>query len=108
MSKPPQNAVTNHRPIAWLLWYGTWIASAIIAMGMALEGLGYGAGAALPGLDGYGLVKAGVAMFILLPIARVMVMLIIFLRERDHVYALIAMLVLAIIAAGMVVGCSSS
>ena len=75
---------------------------------MALEGLGYGAGAALPGLDGYGLVNAGVAMFILLPIARVMVMLIIFLRERDHVYALIATLVLAIIATGMVMGCSLS
>jgi uncharacterized membrane protein len=53
-------------------------------------------------LNGYDLVKAGVAMFILLPIARVMVMLIIFLYERDYAYTLIATLVLAIIATGMV------
>lgn len=102
MSKSKENSVTTHRLIAWLLWYGTWVASAIIVVGMALEGLGYGSGTALLGLNGYDLVKAGVAMFILLPIARVMVMLIIFLYERDYAYTLIATLVLAIIATGMV------
>jgi uncharacterized membrane protein len=48
-------------------------------------------------------VKAGVAVFILLPVARVALMLTLFLRERDYAYTVIAALVLAIIAAGVIV-----
>lgn len=47
--------------------------------------------------------KAGVAVFIFLPVARVALMLAIFLRERDYVYTVTAALVLAIIAAGVLV-----
>jgi hypothetical protein len=87
--------------IAALLWYGTWCASALIAVGI-LVGIFQRAGGLLgTGLTGYQLVKAGVAVFILLPIARVTLMLTIFLRERDYVYVLISGLVLAIIAAGI-------
>ena len=50
------------------------------------------------GLD---VVKVGVGVFILLPVARVVLMLAIFLRERDYIYAVIAALVLAIIAVGV-------
>jgi uncharacterized membrane protein len=89
--------------IAALLWYGTGLASAVIAAGIALamlEKIGSAPGFAL---SGYDVVKAGVALFILLPIARVGLMLVIFLRERDYVYTVISALVLAIIGVGVLV-----
>lgn len=93
------------RWLAGLLWYGTWIATAVIAAGMTLEGLDYiDVAVAPPGLSGYGVMKAGVALFILLPVARVALMLLIFLRHRDYAYTAISALVLAIIAAGVFIG----
>jgi uncharacterized membrane protein len=89
------------RVIAGLLWYGTWFASALIAFGVLLAAVGpLQASLALP-LSAHDVVKAGVAVFILLPIARVALMLVIFLRERDYAYTAIAALVLAIIATGV-------
>lgn len=90
--------------IAALLWYGTWLASAVIAAGMALSALQQLEGLPGFGLSGHDLVKAGVALFILLPVARVTLMLAIFLRERDYAYMVIAALVLAIIGAGILIG----
>lgn len=80
----------REQTIAALLWYGTWLASAVIGMGMVL------------GI--YDVVKAGVALFICLPIARVALLLVIFLRERDYAYVAISALVLTIIGAGVVAG----
>lgn len=89
--------------IAGLLWYGTWVASALIAAGVLLAAVEpLPASLALP-LNGYDAVKAGIAVFILLPVARVALMLALFLRERDYAYAGIALLVLAIIATGVFV-----
>jgi uncharacterized membrane protein len=90
--------------IAALLRYGTWVASAVIAAGMALGALQQLEG--MPGfsLSGYDLVKTGVALFILLPVARVALMLAIFLRERDYAYMGISALVLSIIGAGILIG----
>lgn len=89
--------------IAGLLWYGTWFASALIAAGLLLTFIPpFPVGLALP-LSGYDAVKAGVAVFILLPVARVALMLTIFMRERDYAYTAIAALVLAIIATGILV-----
>ena len=85
------------RAIAALLWYGTCIASILIALGAVLTAV-----AALP-LTGHDVVKAGVGMFILLPVARVALMLLIFLRERDYAYTAIAAFVLAIITAGVII-----
>ena len=90
--------------IAGLLWYGTWLASAIVADGLAI---GLPPHPLLPILgvfSGYALVKSGIALFILLPVARVALMLLIFLRERDYAYIAISALVLAIILAGVVAG----
>ena len=84
------NYERREQVIAGLLWYGTWLASAVIAFGMVL--------------GSYDIVKAGVALFICLPIARVALMLVIFLRERDYTYVAISALVLAIIGAGVVAG----
>jgi uncharacterized membrane protein len=104
MKRPTDNDAHREQLIAALLMYGTWLASAIIAIGMvvgAIQPFGD-----LPGFgfSGYGIVKAGVALFILLPIARVALMLTMFLRERDYVYTAISAFVLAIIAAGIAMG----
>jgi uncharacterized membrane protein len=98
------NYERHEQVIAALLWYGTWLASAVIAAGMALSALQQFEGLPSFGLSGYDLVKAGVALFILLPVARVALMLAIFLRERDYAYMVISALVLAIIGAGILVG----
>ncbi len=100
MTQTVDKQARRDRAIAGLLWYGTWLASALIAAGMAVDFL-------LPahgGLRDLGLVKVGVALFILLPVARVTLMLAIFLRERDYAYTAISALVLLIIAAGVVSG----
>jgi uncharacterized membrane protein len=47
---------------------------------------------------------AGIALLIALPVLRVILMLIIFIREGDLRFSAIAMLVLAIIILGSVVG----
>ncbi len=98
------NVEQRERVIAALLWYGTWLASAIIAIGMTLNAIAPFAGAFSFGVSGYAVVKAGVALFILLPIARVALMLILFLRERDYVYTAISAFVLIVIAAGIATG----
>ena len=103
--KPVTDDYERHEQIiAALLWYGTWFASAVIAAGMALSALQQLEGLPGFGLSGYDLVKAGVALFILLPVARVTLMLAIFLRERDYAYMVISALVLAIIGAGILIG----
>jgi len=88
--------------IAGLLWYGTWIASAVITAGLILSMLHLSEGLH-PLLDGYGLMKAGVALFILLPILRVVLMLFVFLQERDFIFTAISILVLIIIGSGVLI-----
>ena len=83
------------RLIANVLDRGTWIASGIITLGLALE---------LAGWPGTRIVIGGIAIFILLPVLRVMIMLIIFVRERDYRFSVIATLVLLIIALGAALG----
>ncbi|MDE2344185.1 MAG: DUF1634 domain-containing protein [Betaproteobacteria bacterium] len=69
---------------------------------MLLTALGPLPGPLAVSLSGHDLVKAGIAAFIFLPSARVALMLAIFVRERDCVYAAIAALVLVIIATGLI------
>lgn len=95
------NDQRHERLIARLLWFGTLLASAVIAAGMAIRALPPLGHAVPPGWNGLAVMKAGVALFILLPVARVALMLLTFLHEKDFRYALIAGLVLAIIAAGV-------
>jgi uncharacterized membrane protein len=78
------------RLLAVVLNTGTWLASGVIAGGLAL--------ARTP------VVTAGIAMLILLPVLRVVLMLIVFVRERDYRFAAIAGLVLTIIVLGFVLG----
>ena len=86
--------------LAGVLHYGSWIASAAIAVGLALTLSAH----YLAVLANLHLVTIGIALFILLPVLRVVLMLIVFLRERDYRFSAIAALVLTILLVGFVLG----
>ncbi len=91
--------------LARLLDVGTWLAVFVILSGFAL-GLSLpliGGGGALPAA-GMRIVTAGIAIFLLLPVLRVFVMLIVFAGEGDYRLSAIAALVLAIIGLGAMLG----
>jgi uncharacterized membrane protein len=85
--------------LAGLLRYGTWLASGMTGLGLALS---------LVGVEGTQVVAAGVALFIGLPVLRVLVMLGAFLLDRDYRFVIVAAVVLMMILAGLVVGLFSS
>lgn len=101
MKPMTENGEYQEKIIAALLWYGTWFACVLIAVGILLTAI-----EPFHDIGGYHAVRAGVAVFILLPVARVALMLIIFVRECDYAYAVIAAFVLAIIATGALIGLS--
>ncbi len=103
MKPTVDNVERRDQIVAGLLWYGTWLASALIAAGIVLMEVDSAPAFLTLRLSGYGLVTAGIAVFILLPIARVALMIAVFLRARDYAYAAIAAFVLAIIAAGIII-----
>jgi uncharacterized membrane protein len=84
------------RILGSLLHYGTYIASLVIALGLALALASSPAGSRIA--------TAGIALFILLPVARVGTMLIFFLQTRDYRFSAIAALVLVIIVISYFVG----
>ena len=81
--------------LAGLLRYGTWLASGVIASGLAMS---------LVGLSGAQVVASGVVLFIALPVLRVLVMLAVFMWDRDYRLAIIAAIVLMTIVAGFAIG----
>lgn len=97
------------RLLAILLLRGTWLASAVIAAGLAAASLqGESGRLNLADSPGMTIVSVGIALLILLPVLRVAVMLGVFLQERDYRFGAIAALVLAIIVLGIVVGALSA
>ena len=91
--------------LASLLHYGTWIATGTIAIGLALALPAMRThGGVHPSAAGMSIVTIGIALFILLPIMRLILMLGVFLHQRDYRFSAIAALVLAIVAAGLLVG----
>ena len=86
--------------LAALLLYGSWMASAVIGVGFAVSLAGVGQGLRIATL--------GIAMFILLPVLRVLVMFAVYLRERNLRFACIAGLVLVIILLGILSGSRSA
>jgi uncharacterized protein DUF1634 len=80
--------------LAKVLHRGTWLGSCVIALGLALPMAGWSTR----------IVTAGIALLIALPVLRVFLMLVIFVRERDFRFSAIAMLVLTIILVGSVLG----
>ena len=85
--------------LAGLLRYGTWLASGVTSLGLALS---------FAGVEGARVVAAGVALFIALPVLRVLVMLGAFILNRDYRLVIVAAVVLITILAGLVIGLSSS
>lgn len=79
------------RLLARVLDQGTWLASGSIATGWLLAAAGWRSGV---------LINSGIALFLLLPVLRVVIMLVVFVRERDHRFAVIAGVVLSIIVLG--------
>ena len=84
--------------LAAFLRYGSWSASAAIGLGYALALIG-----SQPPIR-MRIVSLGIVLFILLPIVRVLLMLLVFIRERDFRFAFISGTVLAIILVGIFVG----
>ncbi len=91
--------------LAGTLHYGTWLASAVIGLGLALALLESRLNA--PELTirrDMRIATIGIALFILLPVVRVIVMFIVYLRQRDYRLSAIALLVLTIILLGFALG----
>jgi uncharacterized membrane protein len=91
--------------LAALLRYGSWLASAAIGLGFALALIASNSRmrnlAILPDMR---IATVGIVLFILLPVLRVLLMLLVFICERDFRFASIAGLVLVIILLGIVLG----
>ena len=97
-----QEAIKAPQPewlLAGLLRYGTWLASGVTGLGLAMS---------LAGVEGTYVVAAGVALFIALPVLRVLVMLGAFILNQDYRLVIVAAVVLMTILAGLVIGLSSS
>jgi hypothetical protein len=91
--------------LAILLRYGSWLASAAIGLGFALALIdSHPRTRNLVILPNMRIATAGIVLFILLPVLRVLLMLFVFIRERDIRFVAIAGLVLAIILLGIVFG----
>ena len=84
------------RLLARVLRRGTWLATGVIALGLALSLIGWPDSTAAATTTSAWIVILGLALFILLPVFRVLLMIIVFVRERDYCLGAIAMLVLAI------------
>jgi hypothetical protein len=105
MSGPLPKLSRTEMLLAGLLHYGSWVASAAIALGLLFTMIRTRPGTHdLAALSGMRLATGGIGLLILLPILRVSLMLFAFLQERDYRLALAAVLVLAIILAGVMVG----
>ena len=93
------------RLLAGMLHWGTWLASGVIGLGLALALFDSRFNSAkLAILRDMRIATIGIAIFILLPVLRVIVMLIVYLRDRDYRFSAIALLVLTIILLGFVAG----
>ena len=91
--------------LAGTLHLGTWLASAAIGLGLALALLDSRISAPrLAILRDMRIATIGIALLILLPVVRVIVMLILYLRQRDYRLSIISLLVLTIILLGFAVG----
>jgi len=104
MNRATDKFETREQLIAGLLWYGTWLASSHIALGLVLGLLQHFVMPLLLGFSGFAVVKAGVALFILLPVTRVALMLFIFVCAQDYAYMAISALVLVIIGVSLLAG----
>jgi hypothetical protein len=106
MRRTASNAPGLERWLAWLLQYGTWVAASTVAAGlaMALPGSWARNGAPATAVVATHIMTTGIAFFILLPVMRLILMLCVFLHQRDYRFSAIAALVLIIVIAGSMIG----
>ena len=104
MNRTPIKPLRLESLLAGVLNHGTWLASTVIAAGIGLS-LFYRGTTCLKGTQ---VMTAGIGLLILLPILRVIIMLIVFAKERDYRFAVVAAVVLLILFAGFAVGILSS
>ena len=91
------------RLLARQLKYGIWLASSVTTLGMIVALFGRGIVPETMTL-GTSIVGKGIALIILLPILRVVLMLMVFVRERDYLLGMISGIVLLTIGVSVVVG----
>jgi Protein of unknown function (DUF1634) len=89
------------RCLATTLQLGTWVGSCTIAVGWVLSATG---GSPSLSTASVAIVRAGIAVFILLPALRVLLMAVVFVCEHDYRFAAIAALVLAVIVVAAALG----
>jgi len=102
VSHPARPATRLDALLAALLQYGTWLASIVVLTGSALALFGAHRGGHASSL-GSAIVGYGIALFVLMPVLRVCTMCVFFVRARDRL-ALVAALVLLVMGAGLVLG----
>jgi hypothetical protein len=91
--------------LAAFLRYGSWSALATIGLGYTVALFGsYATTWHLTILSNMPIVPAGIALLILLPIFRVLLMVLVFIREREFCFAFISGMVLTIILLGIFLG----
>ncbi len=109
MNRATQGSVRLEWLLAGTLHYGTSFASAVISLGLGLALIDSRFSAPSQAIQrDMRIVTIGIAMLILLPVVRVIVMLIVYFRQRDYRLAAIALLVLTIILLGFTVGLAGS
>jgi hypothetical protein len=109
MNRATPGCAPLERLLAGTLHYGTWLASAAIGLGLMLALIDSRfSGAKLTILRDMRIATVGIVLLILLPVVRVIVMLIVFLRQRDYHLSAIALLVLTIILLGFAAGLAGS
>jgi uncharacterized membrane protein len=95
--------------LAALLRFGSWLASAAIGLGYALALMrSHSPSWNLAVPPDIRIVSVGIGLFILLPILRVLLMFLIFIRDRDFRFAFISGVVLAIILFGIFLGAAAT
>ena len=109
MNRATPKSVQLEGLLAGTLHYGTWLASAVIGLGLALALLESRLNAPTLAIRrDMRIATIGIALFILLPVVRVIVMFIVYLRQRDYRLSAIALLVLTIILLGFALGLARS
>jgi uncharacterized membrane protein len=99
--------MTTHHPqlervLAAVLQAGVWVGSALIALGMSCASLGRSWG--ISPLLYSRMTIAGIALLILLPVLRVILMGLAFYRQRDWPFSALALCVLTIITLAAFLG----
>lgn len=90
------------RLLAGVLSIGTWLGSATIATGLVMQCMGWGR--VMSTVTCARMISVGIALFILLPVLRVVLMAIAFVRQREFVFGLAAVGVLAVIGVAALIG----